>query len=226
MFKRFSTQTIVLLMATIAIILSGCSNNAMLNDDDVNVPSDYTYTIGAGDKLDVFVWSNDELSAKVQVRPDGKITSPLVNDLTATGKTPFELARDIEKVLSKYIRDPVVSVVVTDFIGPSDKQIRVIGQIRGKNQQSSQQGGGGIAARENEAVSVPYRANMRMLDLLVEIGGVTTFAAGNRTKIIRAIDGKLKKIPVRLADLIEDADMSANIKLFPGDIVFIPESYF
>ncbi|MCH9698880.1 MAG: polysaccharide export protein [Gammaproteobacteria bacterium] len=208
------------------MMLSSCSNNAML-DDDVNVPTDYTYTIGAGDKLDVFVWSNDELSASVHVRPDGKITSPLVNDLTATGKTPFELARDIEKVLAKYIRDPVVSVVVTDFIGPSDKQIRVIGQIRGKNQQSSQQGGGGgIAARENEAVSVPYRADMRMLDLLVEIGGVTSFAAGNRTKIIRAIDGKLQKIPVRLADLIEDADMSANVKLLPGDIVFIPESYF
>ncbi len=196
----------------------------MLNSDEVNMPSDYTYTIGAGDMLDVFVWGNAELSSKVRVRPDGKITSPLVNDLNATGKTPFELARNIEKVLAKYIRDPVVSVVVTDFIGPSDRQIRVIGQIRDDNQPSQQ--GGNVSVRENKAVSIPYKANMRMLDMLVEIGGISPFAAGNRTKIIRMIDGKQKKMSVRLADLIEDADMSANIQLQPGDIVFIPESYF
>ncbi|HFD13211.1 MAG TPA: sugar ABC transporter substrate-binding protein [Crenotrichaceae bacterium] len=196
----------------------------MLHEDDVNVPSDYTYTIGAGDMLDVFVWGNDELSSKVKVRPDGKITSPLVNDLNATGKTPFELARDIEKILAKYIRDPVVSVVVTDFVGPSDKQIRVIGQIRDDNQQSQQNGN--VNVRENEAVSVPYKANMRMLDLLVEIGGISPYAAGNRTRIIRTVNGKQRKVSVRLADLIEDADMSANIQLLPGDIVFIPESYF
>lgn len=212
-----------IVILTAFITLSACSNTAKLNDD-VNVPSDYTYTIGAGDNLEVFVWGNEELSSKVEVRPDGKITSPLVNDLTASGKTPFELARDIEKVLAKYIRDPVVSVVVTGFVGPSDKQIRVIGQIRDDNQQSQQNGN--VSVRENEAISVPYRANMRMLDLLVEIGGISPYAAGNRTKIIRTIDGKQQKVPVRLADLIEDADMSANIQLLPGDIVFIPESYF
>lgn len=211
-------------MLAAIIILGACSNTATLNPDEVNVPSDYTYTIGAGDKLEVFVWGNDELSSKIEVRPDGKITSPLVNDLNATGKTPFELARDIEKVLAKYIRDPVVSVVVTGFVGPSDKQIRVIGQIKDDNQQSQQ--GGNVSTRENEALSVPYKANMRMLDLLVEIGGISPYAAGNRTKIIRTVDGKSYKVPVRLADLIEDADMSANIQLLPGDIVFIPESYF
>ncbi len=211
-------------MLAAIIILGACSNTATLNPDEVNVPSDYTYTIGAGDKLEVFVWGNDELSSKIEVRPDGKITSPLVNDLNATGKTPFELARDIEKVLAKYIRDPVVSVVVTGFVGPSDKQIRVIGQIRDDNQQSQQNGN--VSTRENEALSVPYKTNMRMLDLLVEIGGISPFAAGNRTKIIRIVDGKSYKVPVRLADLIEDADMSANIQLLPGDIVFIPESYF
>lgn len=211
-------------MLVAIIILGACSNTATLNPDEVNVPSDYTYTIGAGDKLEVFVWGNDELSSKIEVRPDGKITSPLVNDLNATGKTPFELARDIEKVLAKYIRDPVVSVVVTGFVGPSDKQVRVIGQIRDENQQSQQNGN--VSMRENEALSVPYKANMRMLDLLVEIGGISPYAAGNRTKIIRMVDGKSYKVPVRLADLIEDADMSANIQLLPGDIVFIPESYF
>ena len=211
-------------MVVAILALNACSNTAMLESEDINVPSDYTYTIGAGDKLDVFVWGNDELSTKVQVRPDGKITSPLVNDLNATGKTPFELARDIEKVLAKYIRDPVVSVVVTDFVGPSDKQIRVIGQIRDENQQSQQNGN--VFVRENEAVSVPYKANMRMLDLLVEIGGISPYAAGNRTKIIRMVNGKQQQVFVRLADLIEDADMSANIQLLPGDIVFIPESYF
>jgi polysaccharide export outer membrane protein len=172
----------------------------------------------------VFVWGNDELSSKVQVRPDGKITAPLVNDLNATSKTPFELARDIEKVLSKYIRDPVVSVVVTDFVGPSDKQIRVIGQIKSNEQQSQQDGN--VSSRENEAISVPYKANMTMLDLLVEIGGISPYAAGNRAKIIRIVDGKSYKVPVRLADLIEDADMSANISLLPGDVIFIPESFF
>jgi polysaccharide export outer membrane protein len=211
-------------MLVAIIILGACSNTATLNPDEVNVPSDYTYTIGAGDKLEVFVWGNDELSSKIEVRPDGKITSPLVNDLNATGKTPFELARDIEKVLAKYIRDPVVSVVVTGFVGPSNKQIRVIGQIRDDNQQSQQNGN--VSMRENEALSVPYKTNMRMLDLLVEIGGISPYAAGNRTKIIRMVDGKSYKVPVRLADLIEDADMSANIQLLPGDIVFIPESYF
>ncbi len=223
MFQPFQYFNCIVIL-TAVFVLSACSNTTMLHEDDVNVPSDYTYTIGAGDMLDVFVWGNDELSSKVKVRPDGKITSPLVNDLNATGKTPFELARDIEKILAKYIRDPVVSVVVTDFVGPSDKQIRVIGQIRDDNQQSQQNGN--VNVRENEAVSVPYKANMRMLDLLVEIGGISPYAAGNRTRIIRTVNGKQRKVSVRLADLIEDADMSANIQLLPGDIVFIPESYF
>jgi polysaccharide export outer membrane protein len=208
----------------VIMALSGCSNNTVLDPDQVKVPLDYTYTIGAGDKLGVFVWGNDELSTSVHVRPDGKMSSPLVNDLTASGKTPFELGRDIEKVLAKFIRDPVVSIVVTDFVGSLDKQIRVIGQIRNDDQQSEQDGN--VSMRENEAVSIPYKINMTMLDLLVEIGGISSYAAGNRTKIIRMIDGKTKKVAVRLADLIEDADMSANIPLLPGDIVFIPESYF
>ncbi len=223
MFNLFQYLSNIALLTTV-ITLSACSNSGALDPDQVNVPLDYTYTIGAGDKLSVFIWGNDELSSKVQVRPDGKITSPLVNDLTATGKTPFELARDIEKVLAKYIRDPVVSVVVTDFVGSSDKKIRVIGQIRNENQQSGQDGN--VSLRENEAVSIPYTANMTMLDLLVEIGGISSYAAGNRTKIIRMVEGKSNKVTVRLADLIEDADMSANVPLLPGDIVFIPESYF
>ncbi|MEE9412374.1 MAG: XrtA/PEP-CTERM system exopolysaccharide export protein [Methylococcales bacterium] len=223
MFHLLQYLNNIVLLTTI-IGLSACANHTELDPEQVEVPSDYTYTIGAGDKLSVFIWGNDELSSKVQVRPDGKMTSPLVNDLLATGKTPFELARDIEKVLAKYIRDPVVSVVVTEFVGTLDKQIRVIGQLRNENQESGQDGN--VSLRENEAVSIPYKTNMTMLDLLVEIGGISSYAAGNRTKIIRMAGGKTKRVNVRLADLIEDADMSANVPLLPGDIVFIPESYF
>lgn len=211
-------------LLVVFIALSACSNKTALDADKVEVPLDFTYTIGAGDKLGVFVWGNDELSTSVHVRPDGKMSSPLVNDLAASGKTPFELARDIEKVLAKYIRDPVVSIIVTDFVGSSDKQIRVIGQIKNDDQQNGQDGN--VSMRENEAVSIPYKTNMTMLDLLIEIGGISSYAAGNRTKIIRMIDGKTIEVTARLADLIEDADMSANLPLFPGDIVFIPESYF
>lgn len=165
------------------------------------------YLIGPGDNLNVIVWRNPEVSMTVSVRPDGKITTPLVEDLIASGKTPTDLARDIEKSLAKFIQEPVVTVIVTSFIGPYSEQIRVIGQ----------------AAKPQ---ALPYRQGMSLMDVLIAVGGVTEFASGNRASIIRNIDGKQQKFNVRLNDLIKDGDISANMPMRPGDILVIPESFF
>jgi polysaccharide export outer membrane protein len=165
------------------------------------------YLIGPGDTVNVTVWRNPEVSMSVAVRPDGKITTPLVEDLAASGKTPTELARDIEKALSKYIQQPVVTVIVTSFGGPYSQQIRVIGQ-----------------AAKPQALA--YRHGMSLMDVLIAVGGVTEFAAGNRANIIRNVDGKQQQLAVRLSDLIRDGDISANVPMQPGDILVIPESYF
>jgi polysaccharide export outer membrane protein len=143
----------------------------------------------------------------VPVRPDGKITTPLVEDLPASGKTSTELARDIEKALAKFIQQPVVTVVVTGFVGTYEEQIRVIGQ----------------AARPQ---ALPYRRDMSLMDVLIAVGGVTEFASGNKASIIRKVDGKLQKMPVRLNDLIKEGDISANMAMRPGDVLVIPESFF
>jgi len=167
-----------------------------------------SYIIGPGDNVNVNVWRNPEVSQSVPVRPDGKITTPLVEDLQAAGKTPTALARDIEQALSKYIQQPVVTVIVTGFIGTYGEQIRVIGQ----------------AARPQ---SLPYRSQMSLMDVLIAVGGVTEFAAGNKASIIRKDkDGKQQQFNVRLNDLIKEGDISANVPMRPGDILVIPESFF
>jgi len=143
----------------------------------------------------------------VPVRPDGKITTPLVEDLPASGKTSTHLARDIEKALAKYIQEPVVTVIVTGFVGPYGEQIRVIGQ----------------AAKPQ---ALPYRKDMTLLDVLIAVGGITDFAAGNKASIIRNISGKQQQLGVRLDDLIKEGDISANVPMRPGDILVIPESFF
>lgn len=143
----------------------------------------------------------------VPVRPDGKITTPLVEDLPASGKTSSQLARDIEKALGKYIQEPVVTVIVTGFVGPYGEQIRVIGQ----------------AAKPQ---ALPYRKDMSLMDVLIAVGGITDFAAGNQASIIRSISGTQQQFAVRLNDLIKDGDMSANVPMRPGDILVIPESFF
>ena len=168
-------------------------------------PADYL--IGPGDAVNIIVWRNPEVSMSVPVRPDGKITTPLVEDLPAAGKTSTELARDIEKALAKFIQQPVVTVVVTGFVGNYAEQIRVIGQ----------------AARPQ---ALPYRRDMSLMDVLIAVGGVTEFASGNRASIIRTVDGKQQKLNVRLDDLIKDGDISANMPVRPGDILVIPESFF
>jgi polysaccharide export outer membrane protein len=168
-------------------------------------PADYL--IGPGDAVNIIVWRNPEVSMTVPVRPDGKITTPLVEDLPAAGKTSTQLARDIEGALAKFIQQPVVTVIVTNFVGNFTDQIRVIGQ----------------AARPQ---ALPYRREMSVMDVVIAVGGVTEFASGNKASIIRTVDGKQEKVPVRLDDLIKDGDISANIMMRPGDILVIPESFF
>lgn len=165
------------------------------------------YLIGPGDSVNIIVWRNPEVSMSVPVRPDGKITTPLVEDLMASGKTSTELARDIEKALAKFIQQPVVTVIVTGFVGTYGEQIRVIGQ----------------AAKPQ---ALPYRRDMSLMDVLIAVGGVTEFASGNKASIIRTVDGKTQKLAVRLDDLIKQGDISANTYMRPGDVLVIPESFF
>jgi len=166
-----------------------------------------TYRIGPGDQLNIFVFNMPELSVTVPVRPDGQVSSPLVENIQAAGKTPSELARDIEKTLSQYIRTPTVNVIVTSFVGTYDAQIRVVGQ-----------------AANPQALS--YRAGMTLLDVMIAVGGLGKFAAGNRAKILRKVDGKGTEIKVKLSKLLNDGDVKANIEMRPGDVLIIPESRF
>jgi polysaccharide export outer membrane protein len=171
------------------------------------LPPAHDYLVGPGDSVNITVWRNPEVSMTVPVRPDGKITTPLVEDLPASGKTSSQLARDIEKALAKYIQEPVVTVIVTGFVGPYGEQIRVIGQ----------------AAKPQ---ALPYRKDMSLIDVLIAVGGITDFAAGNQASIIRSISGTQQQFTVRLNDLIKDGDMSANVPMRPGDVLVIPESFF
>lgn len=169
-------------------------------------PEAYTYLIGPGDGVSIFVWRNPEVSTSVTVRPDGKITTPLVEDLPAAGKTPTQLARDLEKVLSSFIKDPMVTVIVGGFGSLYSEQIRVLG----------------AAARPQ---ALPYRRHMSVLDVMIAVGGLSEFAAGNKTTLVRFVDGEQRQFTVRLDDLIHDGDISANVDLLPGDVLIIPESW-
>lgn len=188
------------------LLLGGCASYPLLTDEERDIAS-WDYLIGPGDNINIIVWRNPEISMTVPVRPDGKITTPLVEDLVASGKTATDLARDIEETLSKYIQEPVVTVVVTDFVGPYSEQIRVVGE----------------ATRPQ---ALPYRENMTLMDVLIAVGGITDFAAGNRASIIRFVEGEQRQYRVRLNDLIRDGDISANVPMQQGDILVIPESFF
>lgn len=195
-------------VALSALALGGCASKGLSPEQSAAAAAPpHDYKIGAGDSVNIVVWRNPEVSTSVPVRPDGKITTPLVEDLQASGKTSTELARDIEKALSKFIQQPVVTVIVTGFVGGYGEQIRVIGQ----------------AARPQ---ALPYRRDMSLMDVLIAVGGVTEFASGNKAKIIRTVDGKQQQLPVRLNDLIKEGDISANMNMRPGDVLVIPESFF
>lgn len=170
-------------------------------------PESPLYVIGPGDTLNVFVWGDSELSTQVVVRPDGMITTPLVEDLPASGKTPTELARTLEAKLSKFVKSPKVTVSITEFVGRYTEQVRVVGQA-------------------SQPQSINYRDGMTLLDVVIAVGGLTDFAAGNKAKVVRMVNGKTTEYRVRLDDLIRDGDISANVKMMPGDVLIIPETWF
>jgi polysaccharide export outer membrane protein len=193
------------LVASLAVLAGCASTGATRPTDTAAVAPDYV--IGPGDNVNILVWRNPEVSMTVPVRPDGKITTPLVEDLPASGKSATQLARDIEQALAKFIQQPVVTVIVTNFVGTYDEQIRVIGQ-----------------AAKPQALA--YRKGMSLMDVLIAVGGVTEFASGNRAQLIRNVDGKQEKLAVRLDDLLKSGDLSANLSMRPGDVLVIPESFF
>jgi polysaccharide export outer membrane protein len=164
------------------------------------------YVIGPGDSLNVFVWRNPELTVTVPVRPDGKISTPLVEDMVAVGKTPAQLARDIEQVLSEYVKQPQVNIIVTNPVSVFS-QVTIVGQVAHPS-------------------AVAYREGMTVMDAILQVGGLSPYAAGNRAKIVRKQDGKQREIKVRLEDLVNKGDLKQNVALLPGDVVVVPESFF
>lgn len=197
------------LFMTFAVALSGCSG---LPEAPTGLPvltvEEESYLIGPTDSLQIFVWRNPELSTGVVVRPDGKISVPLIDDLSVSGRTPTELSASIEEILSEYIQNPEVTVIVTGFVGPFDQQIRVVGEAA-------------------QPQTIPFRRGMSVLDVMILVGGLTEFASGNRAILVRdEMDGSQKSYRVRLDDLLNDGDVSANAYVLPGDVIIIPQSWF
>ncbi len=206
MVNRFSCAAIVCLLS----ILTGCAGGSSVPDTpgpSSAVSGSGEYTIGPGDTLNIFVWRNDELSVTVPVRPDGRISTPLVEDMEAVGKTPSELARDMESVLAEYIRNPKVNVIVEEFVGTFGAKVRVLGQAV-------------------EPQSIRYRDRMTLLDVMIEVGGLTDFAAGNRSKLVRVVDGRTTEYRVKLDALVNKGDLSQNMLVQPGDVIIVPEAVF
>lgn len=186
--------------------LSGCASQGSAGSTPELPAADaLEYRVGPGDQLQIFVFAHPELSGPVPVRPDGMISTALAENVVAAGRTPSELSRELERVLGEYVRAPKVNVIVTSFVGGD--QVRVVGQ----------------AARP---MALPYRANMTLLDVMIQVGGLAEFAAGNRARLVRRVDGAEQQIPVRLKDLLNDGDMRANLRMLPGDVLIIPESRF
>ena len=190
-----------------SLVLTGCNSTPELSPPERFPDQDYTYVIGPGDTMEIFVWGNEELSTNGIVRPDGKFTTRLVEDLEASGKTSTQLARDIEAAYGEYVKHPVVSVIVNGFVGVPEQQVRVVGEA-------------------TQPTSVPYKKHMTLLDLMIAVGGITEFASGNDSILVRNDNGSLGSYGLRLDDLLKDGDISANLNLMPGDIVIITESWF
>jgi len=208
---RTITKIKFILFIVISQLLTACSNStlptASLYPSNTTDTSSYRYLIGAGDSLNIFVWRNPEVSGSFTVRPDGMITTSLVEDIPVTGKTPTELAREIEKTLSTYLRDPIVTVTVGGFVGPFSEQIRVIGEA-------------------SQPMSINYTQNMTLLDVMIQVGGLTQFADGNDAVLVRIENGEQKQYDIFIEDLIKDGDIIANVDMLPGDIIIIPEAWF
>lgn len=200
----------------IPLLLGGCSGGPageIVEASSLEKPTDLRladdYVIGSGDQLSIFVYRNPDLSeAGVAVRPDGRISTPLIEDIVAAGKTPTILAREIEERLKKYIQEPNVTIIVRGFIGPPDRQVRIIGEA-------------------SDPIAIPYRDHMTLLDVMIATKGLTKYAAGNRSLIVRNLgNGKKLSIRVRVNDLIKDGDITQNIEMMPGDTLIIPQSWF
>ena len=196
------------MVCVVGVLLSGCSAfSSKFPAAPVSAATnDYNYIIGAGDNLNIIVWRNPELSMSVPVRPDGKLSTPLVDEMVVQGKTSVQVAREIEQTLGKFVRDPVVTVIVTGFVGPYSEQIRVVGE----------------AAKPQ---LLPYKQKMTLLDVMIAVGGLTDFADGNGASILRTSEGD-KRYAVRLRDLIKRGDISGNVEMKPGDILIIPQGWF
>lgn len=196
------------LIAVAVLSVGACSG---LEEAPVAPPGPVTetpqYIIGPNDNLSIFVWRNPDLSQGVPVRPDGRISVPLIEDLQAANKTPTQLARDIEEVLSQYVQNPIVTVIVTGFNGPFDQQVRVVGEAA-------------------EPQAIPFREHMTVLDVMIAVGGLTEFAAGNRAIVVRQAEGEQVEYRVRLDDLLKDGDVTANVAVLPGDVLIIPQAWF
>ena len=201
------------LMIALAASLFGCGTSGPpVEQSSPAVPANGAvdqdnYLIGPGDVLEIFVWRNPEISTSVPVRPDGKISTPLVEDMQAVGRSPSQLARQIEEVLAEYIRSPTVNVIVKNFVGTFEGQVRVVGQAA-------------------DPKSLAYRDGLTLLDVLIEVGGLTEFAAGNKAKVIRNEGGATREFKVKLSDLLNKGDLSQNMSMRPGDVLIIPESFF
>ena len=209
--KHFTKTLKVVAALLLAQIISACSTNTLPTatlypSNTANVNS-YKYLIGAGDVLNIFVWRNPEVSGSFVVRPDGMITTSLVEDIKVAGKTPTELARSIEEILGTYLRDPIVTVTVNSFVGPFREQIRVIGE-----------------AAEPRAIN--YTQHMTLLDVMIQVGGLTEFADGNDAVLVRIENGKQKQYEIKIDELLKDGEISANVDMLPGDIIIIPEAWF
>ncbi len=214
----FRTSQLIASVSMVAMVtLSGCSTfqrdsgNKLPAANFVSATEAPTtdYIIGPLDQLNIFVWRQPEVTTAVRVRPDGKITVPLIDDLVAAGQTPTQLSKTIEDKLKNYFQTPVVSVIVTDFQGPFAQQVRVVGEA-------------------TNPAAIPYRANMTLLDVMISVGGLTEYAAGNRARLIRydPAAGQQKEYDVKIDRLLKDGDIKANVRIEPGDVIIIPESFF
>ena len=209
MFAGFVNTTRLVILGLLAFAMVGCAGLSSQTYPAAPLAAatpDYNYIVGPGDTLNIIVWRNPELSRSVPVRPDGKLSTPLVDELVVQGKTSVEIARDVEKALSKFVRDPIVTVIVTSFVGPYSEQIRVVGE----------------AAKPQ---FLPYKQKMTLLDVMIAVGGLTDFADGNSASIYRASEGD-KRYSVRIKDLIKRGDISANVEMKPGDVLIIPQGWF
>ncbi|MEZ5504091.1 MAG: polysaccharide export protein, partial [Halioglobus sp.] len=210
--NSFSTkfQPVAVLFSVLALplLLTACGGSLPhVPSEERFADQDYTYLIGPGDTMEIFVWGNEELSTNGIVRPDGKFTTRLVEDLEASGKTSTQLARDIEVAYAEYVKHPVVSVILNGFVGVPSQQVRVVGEA-------------------TQPRSVPYKKHMTLLDLMIDVGGMTEYAAGNESVLVRNENNSLKSYNIRLDDLLKDGDISANLNIMPGDIIIITESWF